>query len=441
VAFRAPHKARLYPGPLQVLIAFQLAVVVVAGVLTAARFQVFSPIDEAAHFEYVRTIAQEHRLPVLGKDKMSFAVLAVAESRDPNTHPRIARPSGLGGQSYEAFEPPLYYLLATPAFYVSNSWRAKVTIVRLFNLVLLLAALPILYLLARRALPDAHLLGFSGALLAVMWPGVIVRAATVSSAALEVLLTSAFLFALWRADEDRDDRWVLGAAALLGLCLLTKLTLVALVPLLLGVITRYALRLRNRRSVTVAALAVALPLLLLAPWFASNLHHYHALTADMLAREMQQGTVNPHGINYTVGRFFDLLPGVFGDFLPQEWAFSESLRAPLVGFAFDFQKAVVFGLPLLLLAAEPRWLWSRQAIFLVAPFVLGLAAIGYVTVFENWPIMEGRRLYPELPALAIFAALSWRRLLRPAYAPFALAAAFSVVLTAAWIDLAVRHLV
>jgi 4-amino-4-deoxy-L-arabinose transferase-like glycosyltransferase len=429
------------PGPLQVLIAFQLAVVVVAGVLTAARFQVFSAIDEAAHFEYVRTIAQEHRLPVLGKDKMSFAVLALGEGRDPNTHPRIARPSGLEGESYEAFEPPLYYVVATPAFYVSNSWRAKVTIVRLFNLVLLLAALPILYLLARRALPEAHLLGFSGALLTVMWPGVIVRASTVSSAALELLLAPAFLFALWRADEDRDDRWLLGAAALLGLCLLTKLTLVALVPLLVGVVIRHARRMRDRRSVTVAAIAIALPLLLLAPWLVSNLHHYHALTADMLAKEMQQGIVNPHGINYTVGRFFDLLPGVFGGFLPQEWSLDASIRAPLMGFSFDFLKAVVFGLPLLLLAAEPRWLRSRQAIFLVAPFVLGLAVIGYVTVFENWPIMEGRRLYPELPALAIFAALSWRRLLRPAHAPIVLAAAFSIVLTAVWIDLAIRHLV
>ena len=422
---------------LKALIAVQLTLIVATGVLTAVRLPFFSPIDEAAHFDYVRIVAEEGRLPVLEEDEMGLPVLALDQGLDPDARPppEVERPGGLGRHSYQAFEPPLYYALAAPAFALTGDWSQRVKLVRLLGLAFLLGATAFVYALARRALPETHLIAFSVALTVLMWPGVIVRMVTVSNASLELLVGCALLYALWRADEDLDPRWLLIAGALLGLGLLTKLTLVALAPLLAAV----ALRHGRRRSSRAALACLALPLVLLAPWAIFNLDHYDAITPSALAKEMQEPTVNPTGIDYTVGRFLDRLPRTFDGLLPQDWAVAR-LQAPALDFGFEFLKVALFGLPVLLALVDPRRLWSRHAALLLAPWLLGLAMVAYVTLTEDWPIGSPRRLYPELPALALFTAASCLWLFRSARAAIALAAASSVVLAAAWVDLTSRFL-
>jgi 4-amino-4-deoxy-L-arabinose transferase-like glycosyltransferase len=426
---------------LKVLIALQLTLIVVAGVLTAVRLPFFSPIDEAAHFDYVRIVAEDGRLPVLDEDEMGLSVVALGEGLDPDARPapEVERSAGLGGKSYQAFEPPLYYVLAAPAFALTGDWSQRVKLVRLLGLGFLLGAVAFVFGLARRALPDAHLIAFSVALTVLMWPGVIVRMVTVSNASLELLLGCALLYALWRADEDLDRRWLLLAGALMGLGLLTKLTLVALAPLLVAVALRHAWRGGRRDAWAVAAVSVALPLVLLAPWAIFNLDHYDAVTPSALAKEMQEPTVNPTGISYTVGRFLDRLPRTFEGLLPQDWAPVRE-QAPPMAFAFEFLKIALFGLPVLLALVDPRRLWGRHAALLLAPWLLGLAMVAYVTLTEDWPIGSPRRLYPELPALALFTAASCLWLFRSSRAAVALAVASSLVLAAAWVDLTSRFL-
>jgi 4-amino-4-deoxy-L-arabinose transferase-like glycosyltransferase len=420
------------------LIALQLTAIVVFGAITALKFPFLSPIDEAAHLDYVRVIAEDHRLPVLGEDRMGYPVLALNAQQDPNASPppKVERPPGLPGQSYEAFEPPLYYLLAAPTFVVTDDWGHRVKLVRLLDLGFLLAAAAVLYLLAGRALGEARLIGFSAALAVLMWPGVVVRSITVSNAALELLLASAFLYASWRADEDRDGRALLGAGVVLGLGLLTKLTLVVLVPLLAVVAVRHA---RATASWRTALGALAVPLLLLAPWLIFNIDHYSALTANGLARDMQQPVVNPNDVTFTIGRFFDRAPQLLTGQLPQEWDLVVA-PAPLLGFGFDFIKVAALSLPALLLIVEPQRLRTREAGLLVAPFALGFAFVAYATLIENWPITEARRLYPMWPALALFGAIGWLALLRSRRAAAALAVGSAGTLALAWVDLTSRFL-
>ncbi len=227
---------------------------------------------------------------------------------------------------------------------------------------------------------------------------------------------------------------------MLGLGLLTKLTLVALAPLLVGVALRYGLGVGGRRAWVVAAAGVALPVLLLVPWLIFNLSHYDALTASALAKEMQEATVNPNGVTYTLGHFMDMLPRLFSGVLPQDWD-NVGSQAPLIPFGFEFVKVAIFSLPVLLVLTEPRWLRTRHAALLLAPFVLGIAMVAYVTLFENWPIASSRRLYAELPALALFTAVSALTLFRSRRTALTLAAVSSVVLVAGWVDLTARYLV
>ncbi len=426
---------------LRVLIALQLTVIVVFGVLTATQFGFFSPIDETGHLDYIRVIAEEHRLPVLAEDKMGYPILALAEGLDPDAHPapQVKRPSGLSGESYQAFEAPLYYVLVAPTFVLTDDWSQRVKLVRLVGLAFLLATAALLYRFAGRVAPEAHLPVFSLALTVLMWPGVVVRSATVSNTPLEILMATAFLYVIWRVFEVRDERRLLLAGAVLGLALLTKITLIALAPLLVVAAVRHGLRGRDMRAWLVAAAATIVPLVLLTPWFIFNLHHYDAITASHLAKHMQEPVVNPNHITYTLGRFLNQVPQMFSGLLPQDWA-TVVAQAPVMAFAFDFLKVMVFGLPVLLLIVEPRWLLTRHALLLLAPFVLGLAMVGWVTLAENWPIGTSRRLYAELPTLALFTGISCLQLFRSRRVAPALAATASLVLAASWVDLTSRFL-
>ena len=108
-------------------------------------------------------------------------------------------------------------------------------VLRAFDLALLLVAVWLLWRLSRRVAPAGPLLAFSAALTVLLWPGVLVRAVTISSTALELVLATALLLVLWRLLEQPGRRLLLLAALLLGACLLAKSTLLYLAPLALGV--------------------------------------------------------------------------------------------------------------------------------------------------------------------------------------------------------------
>jgi len=110
---------------------------VVLGAFTVARFQLFARIDERAHYAFVQEVAEEGRLPVLGRDLISAEAQAINDGTWPQPSPSDPRTLGFAGQSYEAFQPPLYYVLAAPVFAVAGDHRHKVFALRAFDLILL----------------------------------------------------------------------------------------------------------------------------------------------------------------------------------------------------------------------------------------------------------------------------------------------------------------
>jgi len=427
--------------PLQALVACQLAVIVAMGVVAAASVDIFSDRgfgDEPAHLAYVQTVAEDHRLPVLGEDKISRQIAALRGGRDPDAG--VKPPEGLAGEQYEAFQPPLYYVVAAPVFLVTGHWFTRVRLVRALGLGFLLLSAWVLYHLAKLALPQAHLVAFSAALVVLMWPAVLVMSVTVSNASLELLAVCVLVYALWRADAELSARWLLLAGAALGLGVLTKFTIVALTPLFAVVVARYVLRTTNERRWLAGAAALAIPVVLVAPWLEFNLSHYDALTANGLAKRIQAPVINPTGLDYGVDRFWAGIPDLFSVFYPLEWTFNGPRRPPVLALLFEFVKAAVFAIPVLLWVVEPRWLKRRETWLLVTPFVLGVGMIAYSTVLEDWPLMLPRYLFPAIPTLAVFAALAWTRLLRLERASIAVVALCALVGTAAWADAVGRYL-
>ena len=171
------------PRPLRGLVAVQLAALVVLGGGVADRHYVFSG-DERPHFDYVQKLVEERQVP-RPTDYTSLETLAIQEDTWPQPFLGPTEPLGPGARSFEAIQPPLYYLVAAPVFAIPVDHLEKVRALRLFDLALVLLAVWLLWQLARRVgTEESRLPAFALAMTVVLWPGVVVRAVTISNMAL-----------------------------------------------------------------------------------------------------------------------------------------------------------------------------------------------------------------------------------------------------------------
>jgi hypothetical protein len=413
---------------LRALVAVQLAALLVLGVVTVARFPVWALVDEAAHYDYVQWIAEDGRLPILDEDRVHPEVLAIDEGRYPAAPRRRAEERGLFGRSYEGFQPPLAHLLATPVYVVVGDHEGKLRALRAMGVVLLGVAIALTWLLARQAVPDMPLAAFSLALSFYLWPGVVVRAATFSNAALELALGSALSLALWRALSERSGRWLVAAGALTGMALLTKLTTLAFVPALAVVCVAF-LREGRRRAVLAAA---ALPAAIVAPWIAFNLHHFGALTGSDQVQELMEPTLNPGRVDFGVGDLAGKHVALLNGVLPDEWwvEFLSTAKRRLR----DVFMGLVIAAPLLAAVRIPAVERRRGLAVLLLPLVTGVVLMSVSLLVENWDAFYARYLYAALPGFAVFAALAVARALGPR-ALFWSSAGLTAVLLLLWAHL------
>lgn len=338
----------------------------------------------------------------------------------------------LGAGSYEAFQPPLYYLIAAPVYALTPGTRAKVYALRGLDVVLLLASIAALWWLATEVLGRHRAYGVALGLCVLAIPSVTVRQVTVSNAALELPITAAFLAAGWRANARRGNRRALGlAAVLLGLALLTKLTLIYLcVPFAFILLRRVLARGRGRAGLRDLALGCVVPLVLLAPWVALNEHRYHSTTADQRAQIMQAAYVNPYNVRYRWRDVEAYNKVLVAGYLPQECNVphpndpNEPLTSP-VAFAL-----VAVGL--LGWLVMPRRMRLTGALFLLSPLLLDVLTLDITFVSAQQPVLVSRYLHSALLPFAVGIALMFTsgRKLRLGLGP--LAAALTIILVVLW---------
>ena len=388
---------------LRLLVAVQLAALLFAALATAARFPVWALVDEAAHYDYVQSVAEDGRFPVLDEDSVHDEVLAIDEGTYPDPARVPAEERGLFGRSYEGFQPPLAYLLATPVYAVPSDHKVKLRALRGLGVVLLGVAVLLTWLLARRVVPDAPLAAFSAALTFLLWPGVVVRAVTFSNAGLELVAGAALSLALWRALTERSERWLIASGALMGAALLSKLTLLAFVPALAVVCVAF-LRVGRVRAV---AVATALPALVMAPWIALNLHNYGSLTGSGAVEELMDPVLNPSGRDYGPGDLASKHVALLNAVLPDEWwvEFLSTAKRRLR----DVFALIVLAVPVLALVRVPPTERRPALLILLLPLVAGVLLMSVSLLIDNYDAFYGRYLYGGLPGFGVLAALALRR--------------------------------
>jgi 4-amino-4-deoxy-L-arabinose transferase-like glycosyltransferase len=259
---------QLSPGPILIFI---VCVYLFIGGLYAVYTPAWQAPDEPAHYNYVRYLAENGRFPVLHYGDYPHAYLEqIKAARFPPDMP-------VESIRYEFWQPPLYYMLATPVY---RLFGGALMPLRLLSLAFGAGVVVMAYAIASAWRPGDTTLALGAAAFVAFVPMHLTMMASVNNDALAELLLAVVILRLMRLTVQPADR---GQAVfrlsdpiitglLLGLGLVTKATVYVAIPLAL-----IALALSQRRPMWLGRVALALfgPALALAiPWYVRNLAVY-----------------------------------------------------------------------------------------------------------------------------------------------------------------------
>ena len=202
------------PRPILTRPALAIVIVyLVVGALYAWYTPTWQAPDEPAHYNYIRALAAGEGLPVmqLGDYDQEKLQRLTAEGF----------PSELSIETleYEDHQPPLYYLLATPVFWVSGG---SVFVLRLFSLVLGAVGVALIVNILTVFFPKmSHLVWLGGGTVAFI-PQFLSITASVNNDALAFALLWLWLWLALKFLQGSGSPWLLGGVA--GALLITKTT-------------------------------------------------------------------------------------------------------------------------------------------------------------------------------------------------------------------------
>ncbi|HET9690953.1 MAG TPA: glycosyltransferase family 39 protein [Acidimicrobiales bacterium] len=392
--------------------------------------------DEGAHLAYVAHVADRRAIPVAGRDRAPLGVVELRKASAQDGYTSRALPAstsdprwGPFAQQYEAVQPPAYYVLAQPLFWLGRLGGdlGAVYALRLFDLCLVVAALPLTYLLARRLAPGAPRAWLLAPLILAGLQITTSQYVLVSNDPALVPLGAACLLVALRAARRPGVRAGALLGALVGATLLTKAAAALVVPAVVLVLVaegRDRGQHRSRLAATVlvaAAVAVALQL----PWLAFNLDHYGALSGSAVNSRL---TFEP-----LVARSLAGAVELLGTLVSTLWA-TESVTAAhttLVGtrgYRLAVDGLVVCCLGGGLLAARRRGATDRLAA-VAGGLVLGVlvAVVAPLTQAGSGVQVEARDAGSLLPLVAVGSAVGAVRLLGRRGGPLAIALAVAAL--------------
>ncbi len=390
--------------------------------------------DEPAHFNYIEHLATQCRFPVLEIGDYPHEYLEEIKSARFPPHMSIA------SIRYESHQPPLYYVLAALVYRLTSGlgFDRQFLALRLLSVVLGAIVLCAIYGLVRDifeatdhdvgSLACGEFRALAAAAFAAIVPMHVAMTAAINNDTLAELL---LLLILWQAVRDIGSglthRRAIVAGMLLGLALLTKTTLY--VPALGIVISSALLHTKSReRDASIATLtsvrhvlyALAVSLLLAAPWFARNALVYGGLDVlgwrrhDMVVTGQLRTTdllsqIGPVGLAkqfvVTTFRSFWAQFGWMGVLVDSRMYQALALLSVVLALGFMFYTLRLWRGEVRLAAWQ-----GRALLLLVVSFALSLFTyLGYNIKFVQH---QGRYLFTALGPIAAGAALGVEEILR-----------------------------
>jgi 4-amino-4-deoxy-L-arabinose transferase-like glycosyltransferase len=425
-------------------------------------FPAFSGHDEVAHYAYLRTLASEGRIPQIpeldewqeryaagadtGEDRIPGELYRYCRyfTQDWYCDPTDARFAQSGptavtfsgefypsGWIYTANHPPLYYVLMTPVYWLTDnaSPATQLYVLRLAAVPFGLLTVLLAFLTVRVIFPTDRFLMVVVPTFVAFQTQISYEAAMLNNDVLGITTYSLVLYLIVRGIRDRfPKRLCIMLGLALGLAMLTKSTALTAVGIS-GLAILFRIGLKDLRGLLERAVLVGLPLaILVAPWYVFLYVTYGNFSALEQIRALQYW--NDGGQS-----FFGMLAD--RDFA--EMRFSETWgefgwrRIP-----YDGTMMWIIGLPLLIaivglvlyaitvargraasvsdLVERPSQ-WQKLAIMMmfVTCVVAYLAIIQFGTEFE---LTQARYYFPVVNAVAILLALGLRTLIPIRYHPY-----------------------
>lgn len=348
--------------------------------------------DERQHANYIQHLRQGKGFPVL-------------KPGDPNLY-----------ESYQAHQPPAYYLLGAAVSLLAGDPTESGTGLRLLSALLGLASLVGLFFCGRWGF-ESDELGLAAAAFGLMPMFVALNSAITNDALLYALCVWASALVLRALRRGWSARGAAGLGLVLALGLYTKTSALALLPMAF-VALMFS---RPRPKAAVWALALGLPVLLAAPWFARN----QALYGDPLAmrafREAFTGAMQAETLIERIGAVAYWTQGV-GLWTAQSFVGTFGymdifLPVQVYGVAW---LALVVGLVgwMLRLRSLPREERRTEApIHWTLGALLGVVLLLFIQFNLTYFQGQARYLYPALPAFALGVGAGLTYLLRSARVP------------------------
>lgn len=397
------------------------------GGLYAAYTPPWQAPDEPAHYNYVQQLANG-RFPVMEAGDYNEAY------KNEVISAKFAPPYTLGiAFTYEDWQPPLYYLLLTPIFWLTNG---SLLILRLFSLLIGGGVVLFVYLIAHKifaakAQSSSRWLALGTAVFVAFLPQHLAIMASVSNDSLAELLIGAILYVLLEIGEHKgvgNGRFLL-LGILLGLGFLTKGTVypfAALIALVILILPR-----APRSSIFLPLLRVFIPALLLGSlWWIRNILVYGGL--DILGKTTHDAVVigQPRTADWIANMgLFEVARAFLQTTYNSFWGQFGWMAVPMPGWVYAvlgiFTALVIIGLmgqlwrnkwlmvnrERLMTNDVPSLLPLRSSFLLLSAFLLTLAVyLGYNLTFVQH---QGRYLFPALIPIGVGVVAGLEVWIRP----------------------------
>jgi hypothetical protein len=399
----------------------------IPALLMALTQPVWSLVDEADHYDFIVQLG--HGVyPVADRTPITPETMSISESTGvfkafypPGTYPApdlsdvAPPPDGMSADanagwmlrhmwqlSRESIQTPLYYLLMVPFWAASDHVGGPlfaVYVLRVINALLIASLAPLAVVAARIVAPGRSEIAALSAMLAILLPGLALNGTRVSNDSLAAVLGGVLVVALLSWTGLRWS-WRRAAAvgALLGACIMVKLTLGMLV-LAVALAMLWPVRSQSlMERATRLALASAVAVLAAAPWLVVNLRLYGAPMPG------------PHLL-----RLSEVVPGgLTAPFIPLDiavfhlsyWSGEPWGILPLSGPFAALGGLIVLAVPVgLYRLGRARAILGPVAVAATSVAVTVLTALALPATAGYEFEAPGRYAYAALPAAAVLSAI------------------------------------
>jgi 4-amino-4-deoxy-L-arabinose transferase-like glycosyltransferase len=435
--WRSAVNIRAWPVTRQILLAL-MVLYIGKELINVIVFPPFTGHDEVAHFSYLQTVATEHRVPILLKDRLPDDMYRYCEYvlawdcfpgwtyRNP---PKFANYGAAGehpiGMQYAANHPPLYYVLMTPVYWLTagKSEEGQQYFIRAATIPFGVLAVLFAYLLVMTLFPGDAFLAIVVPAFVALQPQVSYEAAMVNNDIVCIALYGALLWLSVRGMRDRfpyRDCIVIGV--ILGLALLSKGTsLTALAPVGLAIFLGVGWR-RIREWMTRGVIVGAASLFVAWPWYLFLYRTYGNFSGLAQIKQLQSAWNHPEG------GFFDLLWNrsfavmrwneTWGEFgwrkIPLStsllWQIAIPLLLALIGLGYYAMRAKIGNSDERTSRRDPIFhLAQWQALALLMLFLT--CVIAYLAVVQfgtSFQLTQARYYFPVVSAAGLLLALGVR---------------------------------